>query len=75
MVYQNFITRVKAIYQAWDPNVLTLGLWLEIMDDVLPTTPTWRIELDRYFDEEPYCTVSDWIYLVGEFIRIKFKKD
>ena len=74
-VYQEFITRVKAIYQAWDSNVLTMGLWLEIMNDVLPKTPTWRSELDQYFDRESYCTISDWIYLVEEYIRMKFKKN
>jgi len=74
-VYQDFITRVRNAYQAFQPDTLTLDDWTVIMDEILLTTPTWRTGLDEYLGENPYEDIPDWIYLIKEFIRIKFKKD
>lgn len=49
-VYKDFIARVREAYQAYDPYTFTLEAWLNIMDDILPLTATWREGLDQYFE-------------------------
>jgi len=74
-IYQDFIVRVGKAYLAFDPDTFTLDDWTNIMDNILPITQTWRAGLDHYFEEEPYDSIPDWIFMVEEFIRRILKKE